>query len=119
MGASEPFADVPDRRNVRAGDDGESAGGSGISHANAAGETDGGSADAGDGTLEGGRPEGTAPDDAAPDDAAPDDGRPEGTVLEGEVSAPDGFVPDSAGSAAAVVGWAGAGGGLKLNADES
>ncbi len=39
--------DVPDRRNVRAGDDGECAGGSGISHANAAGETEGGSACAG------------------------------------------------------------------------
>src|SRR5215831_315986 len=35
---------VPDRRNVRAGDDRESGGGSGISHANAAGETGGGSA---------------------------------------------------------------------------
>ena len=36
------------------------------------------------------------------------------------MSAPDGFVPDSAGSAAAVAGSAGAdGGGLKLNADES
>ena len=41
------LADVPDRRNVRAGDDGECGGGSGISHANAAGETDGGSACAG------------------------------------------------------------------------
>src|SRR5580692_9801148 len=47
FGAGEFLADVPDRRNVRAGDDGECGGGSGISHANAAGETDGGSACAG------------------------------------------------------------------------
>jgi len=112
LGAAELFADVPDRRNVRAGDDGESAGGSDISHANAAAETDGGSAGASGGALEGRRP-----DDTVPNDAVPDDGRPDGTVLEGEVSAPDGFVPDSAGSAAAVA--ASAGGGLKLNADES
>src|SRR5438105_8739186 len=47
FGAGEFLAAVPDRRNVRAGDDGECGGGSGISHANAAGETNGGSADAG------------------------------------------------------------------------
>ena len=60
-GAAEPFPVVPDRRNVRAGDDGELGGGSGISHANAAGDTDGGSADAG-GAPDEGRPEGAAPD---------------------------------------------------------
>ena len=60
MGATESFPVVPDRRNVRAGDDGELGGGSGISHANAAGETDGGSAGT-VGTLDDGRPEGTAP----------------------------------------------------------
>ena len=60
MGATESFPVVPDRRNVRAGDDGELGGGSGISHANAAGETDGGSAGAG-GTLDDVRPEGAAP----------------------------------------------------------
>src|SRR5436305_13289310 len=47
LGAGEFLAAVPDRRNVRAGDDGECGGGSGISHANAAGETDEGSAGAG------------------------------------------------------------------------
>src|SRR6266576_7114863 len=47
VGGGDFLADVPDRRNVRAGDDGECAGGSGISHANAAAETDGGSACAG------------------------------------------------------------------------
>jgi hypothetical protein len=47
FGAGEFLADVPDRRNVRAGDDGECGGGSGISHANAAGETDCGSGCAG------------------------------------------------------------------------
>src|SRR5690348_7641964 len=39
VGGGDFLADVPDRRNARAGDDGECAGGSGISHANAAGET--------------------------------------------------------------------------------
>src|SRR6201987_2516594 len=43
-GGGEFLADVPDRRNARAGDDGECAGGSGISHANAAGEAGGRSA---------------------------------------------------------------------------
>src|SRR5260370_15861366 len=37
------FVVVPDRRNARAGDDGDWGGGSGISQANAAGERDGGS----------------------------------------------------------------------------
>src|SRR5215813_9758478 len=46
-GGGDFLADVPDRRNARAGDDGECVGGSGISHANAAGETDGCSACAG------------------------------------------------------------------------
>src|SRR5271165_2296664 len=103
-GAAEPFADVPDRTNVRAGDD-DSAGASGISHANAAGETD-----CAGGTLDDGRPE----------DAPPDGPGLGGTVRKGEVSAPHGFAADSAGSAAAVVGRAGADGGKsKLNADES
>src|SRR5206468_1279202 len=53
LGAGEFLAAVPDRRNVRAGDDGEFGGGSGISHANAAGETDGGAAEpAGEGAPE-------------------------------------------------------------------
>src|SRR2546429_1484376 len=43
VGGGDFLADVPDRRNVRAGDDG----GSGVSHANAAVETDGRSACAG------------------------------------------------------------------------
>jgi len=38
------FVVVPDRKNARAGDDGDWGGGSGISQANAAGERDGGSA---------------------------------------------------------------------------
>src|SRR5437660_6017861 len=44
LGAEGFPAVAPERRNVRAGDDDECDGGSGISHANAAGETDGGSA---------------------------------------------------------------------------
>src|SRR5258708_10843725 len=52
LGAGAFLAAVPDRRNVRAGDDGECGGGSGISHANAAGETDGGSACAGPGPAD-------------------------------------------------------------------
>ncbi len=59
-GAAEPFPVVPDRRNVRAGDDGELGGGSGISHANAAGDTDGGSADVG-GAPDEGRPKARHP----------------------------------------------------------
>jgi hypothetical protein len=103
LGATEPFEDVPDRRNVRAGDDRELAGGSAISHANAAAETDGGSAGA-LGVL---------------DDERPDGAVLEGLVLEGavrEASSPDGFTPDAAGSAAAVAGRVGADGGVpKLN----
>src|SRR5436189_5451500 len=45
VGGGDFLAEVPDRRNVRAGDEGECAGGSGISHANAAVETDGGPAE--------------------------------------------------------------------------
>src|ERR1700738_2737261 len=47
LGAAGRLPVVPVRRKVRAGDDRELGGGSGISHANAAGETDGGSAGAG------------------------------------------------------------------------
>jgi hypothetical protein len=89
----------PDRRNVRAGEDRESGGGSGISHANAAGDRDAGSADT-DGTLDDGRPEG----------AEPDGPRPEGPVAEGavgEASSHDGFAADSAGSVTVQPGGAG------------
>src|SRR6476469_11203968 len=69
VGGGEFLADVPDRRNARAGDDGECAGGSGISHANAAGETDGGSAWAGRSLADAAEPVGTAEpaDEGAPD----------------------------------------------------
>jgi hypothetical protein len=89
----------PDRRNVRAGEDRESGGGSGISHANAAGDRDAGSADT-DGTLDDGRPEG----------AEPEGPTPEGPVVEGavgEASSHDGFAADSAGSATVQPGGAG------------
>ena len=85
----------PDRRNVRAGDDRESGGGSGISHANAAGDRDAGSAGT-VGALDDGRPEGP---------------EPEGPVAEGavgEASSHDGFAADSAGTATVQpggVGW--------------
>ena len=59
LGAGGSFAVEPDRRNARAGEDRELGGGSGISHANAAGDRVGGSADAG-GTLDDRRPEGTS-----------------------------------------------------------
>ena len=114
MGAAEPFPVVPDRRNVRAGDDGELGGGSGISHANAAGDTAGGSAGAG-ATLGDGRPEGPGP--------VPEGAGSEGAVREGargEASPPDGGTADSAGPAAAVAErvWAN-GGDPKLYAGES
>jgi hypothetical protein len=80
---------------VRAGDDGECAGGSGISHANAAGETEGGSACAG--RLLAGEAE------------AAGEARPEA----GAAPAPEVVVP--AGSSA---GCTEAGGGTKLNAGE-
>src|SRR5947209_10983554 len=54
------FAVRPDRRKARAGDDGESAGGSGISHAKAAGGMDDASVAGGAAAL--------VPDDAEPDD---------------------------------------------------
>src|SRR5580704_16048926 len=86
LGAAGFLVVVPDRRNVRAGDDGELGGGSGISHANAAGETDGGSPGAG-GTLGDGRPEAPAPEDAVRADAGV------------QTSSTVGFAADSAGSA--------------------
>jgi len=86
-----PFGAAPltvraDRRKFRVGDDGELADGSGISHANAAGETDDESGD--------GRPGGTVPDEAGADDPSPqgpdpDDLTPEGAAAVG--SPPDGF----------------------------
>ena len=94
LGAAEPCSVVPDRRNVRAGDDGELGGGSGISHANAAGETDGGSAGVAE-TLGDGRSEGAVLEGPVPKGAVR-----EGAV--GQASSPDGFAADSAGSAAAV-----------------
>jgi hypothetical protein len=72
LGAGGSFAVEPDRRNVRAGEDRELGGGSGISHANAAGERAGGSADAGGnagGTLDDRCPEGIVPDDPGPEGA--------------------------------------------------
>ena len=112
LGAAEPCSVVPDRRNVRAGDDGELGGGSGISHANAAAETDGGSAGVAE-TLGDGRSEGAVPEGPVPKGAVR-----EGAV--GQASSPDGFAADSAGSAAAVADRADADGGAsKLNAGES
>src|SRR5271165_924959 len=104
--AADPIAVVPDRRNVRADDDGELGGGSGISNANAAGDTDGGSAGAG-GTVADGRPEGPGPEGTVPDDPMPEDPGPEGagragavgTGAVGDASSPDGSTADSAGSA--------------------
>src|SRR5215469_693284 len=107
-GVGGSLAAVPDRRNVRAGDDGDCGGGSGISHANAAGETDGGSADAGrlpagaaELTVEaepareaGPEPE-AAPDGTVPDGTVPDGPVPDDTVPAG--SSPAGFTADSAG----------------------
>src|SRR6516225_5012824 len=96
-------AAAPDRRNARAGDDGEWGGGSGISHANAAGETEG--ASAGDELAGRGRPDGMVPEDAAGDGPL------------------DGFAAGSAGSATV---WSPVadqteadGSGPKLNAGES
>jgi hypothetical protein len=111
LGAAGRLPVVPARRKVRAGDDRELGGGSGISHAKAAGETDGGSADAG-GVLDGGRPDS-------------DDGRPGGMVPEGAVGdgSPSGLAAYSAGSAAvrssAASRTGGDGGRPKLNAGES
>jgi hypothetical protein len=89
----------PDRRNVRAGEDRESGGGSGISHANAAGDRDAGSADTDgtldDGTLDDGRPEGPEPDGPKPEGPRSEGPVPEGAV--GEASSHDGFAADSAG----------------------
>ena len=117
LGAAEPCSVVPDRRNVRAGDDGELGGGSGISHANAAAETDGGSAGVAE-TLGDGRSEGAVLEGAVLEGPAP-----KGAVREeaaGQASSPDGFAADPAGSAAAVADRADAdGGGSKLNAGES
>jgi len=81
------LAAVPVRRNDRAGDDGEFGAGSGISQANAAGETVGAA------ELDGLVPDGTAPDGLVPDGAALED-----TVLDdGELEygeADDGEVDD-------------------------
>ena len=62
VGGGDFLADVPDRRNARAGEDGECAGGSGISHANAAGETDGDVGCAGRSPGDAAEPAGEAPD---------------------------------------------------------
>ena len=94
LGAAEPCSVVPDRRNVRAGDDGELGGGSGISHANAAGETDGGSAGVAE-TLGDGRPEGAVLEGAVLEGAVPKGAVREGAA--GQASSPDGFAADSAG----------------------
>src|SRR5256885_1955733 len=62
------FAVTPERRKARAGDDGESGGGSGISHAKAAGGTDDASGAGAD------EPESDerGPDDVVADDPGPD-----------------------------------------------
>src|SRR5215472_10361391 len=91
-GAGGSLAAVPDRRNVRAGDDGDCGGGSGISHANAAGETDGGSAGAG--RLPAGAAELTVAAEPARE-AGPDGPVADGIVPAG--SSPAGFAADSAG----------------------
>jgi hypothetical protein len=75
-----PLTVTADRRKFRVGDDGELADGSGISHANAAGETDDESDDD--------RPGGTVPEEAgagdpSPEGPEPDDLTPEGAALEG------------------------------------
>jgi hypothetical protein len=114
LGAAEPCSVVPDRRNVRAGDDGELGGGSGMSHANAAAETDGGWDGVAE-TLGDGRPEGAVLEGAALEGPVPKGAVREGAV--GQASSPDGFAVDSAGSAAAVAGADG--GAPKLNAGES
>jgi hypothetical protein len=111
LGAGGSFAVEPDRRNARAGEDRELGGGSGISHANAAGERAGGSADA-DGTLDDRRPEGTVSDDPGRDDPGP-----EGAL--DEAASFDGFAADSAGSVAVQAAGAVRADGSKLNADES
>jgi hypothetical protein len=100
-------------------------GGSGISHANAAGERAGGSADTGGdagGTLDDRCPEGTVsddpgPDDPGPDDPGPDDPRPEGAL--DEASSSDGFAADSAGSVAVQAAEPVRADGSELNAGES
>jgi hypothetical protein len=97
-------------------------GGSGISHANAAAETDGGSAGVAE-TLGDGRSEGAVLEGAVLEGAVLEGPVPKGAVREGAVgqaSSPDGFAADSAGSAAAVADRADADGGAsKLNAGES
>jgi hypothetical protein len=121
LGAGGSFAAEPDRRNARAGEDRELGGGSGISHANAAGERADGSADTGGnagGTLDDRCPEGTVsnepePDEPEPDEPEPDEPEPEGAL--DEASSSDGFAADSAGS----VAWAVRADGSKLNAGES
>ena len=115
LGAGGSFAVEPDRRNARAGEDRELGGGSGISHANAAGERAGGSADTGGeagGTLDDRCPEGTVSDDPGPDDPGP-----EGAL--DEASSSDGFAADSAGSVAVQAAGAVRADGSELNAGES
>jgi hypothetical protein len=110
LGAGGSFAVEPDRRNARAGEDRELGGGSGISHANAAGERADGSADAG------GNAGGTL-DDRCPEGIVPDGPGPEGAL--DEASSSDGFAADSAGSVAVQAAGAVRAGGSKLNAGES
>jgi hypothetical protein len=74
LGVVEPSAFPAPLRNVRAADDGELGGGSGISHANAAGETAGGS------VPDGAAPDGTAPDGKVGDEPAVDGVREDSAV---------------------------------------
>jgi len=106
LGAGGSFTVEPDRRNARAGEDRELGGGSGISHANAAGERAGGSADTG-GALDDRCPEGTVSDDPGPEGALD------------EASSSDGFAADSAGSVAVQAAGPVRADGSKLNAGES
>src|SRR5437016_899785 len=66
LGAAGRLPVMPARRKVRAGDDDELGGGSGICHANAAGDTGGGSAGAG-GVLDDGLRGGMVPEGAVGD----------------------------------------------------
>jgi hypothetical protein len=80
---------VPDRRKLRAGDDGEVGGGSGISQANAAGDTVGVALTGGD------EPEDRVPEDAGPEDPGPEDPGPEDFVPED--FGPEDFGPEDFG----------------------
>jgi hypothetical protein len=113
LGVAEPSAFPPPLKKVRAADDGELGGGSGISHANAAGETAGGSVLGGT-ALDGTALDGTALDGAALDGTALDGAALDGTGLDGKVgdaSSADGPADDfavSPGVRAAAAGEAGA-----------